>query len=419
MMILLLFSFCFLFYFLKNGIDVFLLLAGSCFIFFYPLIFFNELHLAIDYKYIWQVNTSARLIVVTGILFLLGSGLILKKPALAISASHDAYDDFYIRSITLILFLLMGAVVLKHGFGLQGKPKAEVMQHLGYFYKLFFIVSYFVIALAVILKRKSLYLISFLAILLDVSFGFRSSIGIMLIMIFLSQDEYSRKKTLLLFSLTPVMLAAIILTKESLYFTKSLTKVFAALVYKYHHFGTELLMLVNPESSTASLVFNQVVAKHFSIPISYLLNSFFSLIPFVKKLGVEPVAFATYYKGALFGTEGESFASGMLSVSYALGAYFGVALAFITLALFGCLYYKIERIKSPNALLYKATSRVFLSIIILSFFRSDLIYLIGILRTVLIISMSLYVLRRLADRFITGQPTNFETLEYSKLEAMD
>jgi len=415
MILFIILSLFFLIYLTKRGMDFYLLFAAVCFVYFYPIIFFDKISFSEYLPYDLPVNFSAKLMIISGIIFLLITGLFVKKESHSYNSSYFQSNNFHIYLVSFFMIFLMVIIILENGVGLQGREKSEVMENLGYAYKLFNIVSCFVIAWANILKRRSLYFLAFLAIVFDLMFGFRVSMGEMMVMYFLSQNKPSIKKIYLWIFLGSLSILLLIIAKNSFYFTKNLGQVFLELYDSLSYSGIDLFMSANPESSTTSAVFNEIVANNFSIPPVYLLDSFLSFFPFLHFAGFEPVGFASYYKGVLFGAEGNSFASGMLSVSFALGSYFGVMVAFIIIALFA---YFFNRIQRSDNLLYRTTAMAFGAIFILNFFRSDIIYMLGLLRSTLLFCFMLFIIRMLLNPFFKKRTSTVFTAKNSSYKPM-
>jgi hypothetical protein len=181
------------------------------------------------------------------------------------------------------------------------------------------------------------------------------------------------------------------LIKETAYFSNSIGVVIENILNSYDSEGLSFLSIINVEAASISVVYNQVILYDFSIPPIYLVDCFFSIFPFLDKFGYQGTGFSTYFKGIIFGNEGDSFASGMLSVGYALASYFGVALVLTGLAIWGYIY---TYFLSTKIFILRVALVSISTILMVSFFRSDLLYLFGLIRSIVLVCFMLYLFHR-------------------------
>jgi hypothetical protein len=378
----------FIYYLKKKGIDFFILAAISCILFFYPIIFFDDLIFVSDAVYSVPVNLGAKISIIIGIIFLLIIGLFI-RPIEAAPLNYDVQIKFYSYVVAGLVILFMLMIIYDNGIGLQGREKTEVMENLGYIYKIYSVLGLILITFAFLVKIRWLIILAFIVAFFDLIFGFRGGFAELIMIAFLTTTARPGWHNVRLIIYGIVGLMFMILIKESAYFTKNLSVVFDLLFNVYEANGLQILSMANGESASISAVYNQIIASNFSVSLEYLVDCFISFFPLMDKLDFHAVGFADYFKGILFGNEGDSFASGGLAVSYAIASYIGVALSFIMLAFYGYLY---ERIKSTKRVLLRLAFTSIGAILLISFFRSDFIFLIGLIRSIIMICLFLYII---------------------------
>jgi len=393
-MILLLLSAGLLYYVWKKGVDFFFLAAGACVLYFYPIIFFDEVFFISEgVHHLIPVELAARASIVFGIFFLLVIGLFV-SPVRYPVVSYTSRVKFYANAISFVVFLMMILVVYDNGLGLQGREKEEVMENLGYFYKLYSISGLVLISMAFATMKPMLLIFAVAVALFDLLFGFRAGVAELFAIYLLTRSPRRGLKNILFLLFGLLGLIILVLIKETSYFYNDISvDSFLAL---YDSEGLKFLSAVNIESASISAVYNQIIAHNFSISPIYLADCFFSIFPFLNQLGYQSVGFADYFKGVIFGSEGDSFASGMLAVSYAIASYFGVAMSFVGLALWGYVY---GRFSSTKMLLLRVALTAISAFLLISFFRSDLLFLIGVVRSVVLASIALYLFYRFVKYF--------------------
>jgi hypothetical protein len=220
-------------------------------------------------------------------------------------------------------------------------------------------------------------------------FGFRSSLATFIAAYFLTRSKMVGWKSVFYLLLGFVCALLMIVAKETAYFSKDTIQVLYGFVQSFDNDGLDFLSFVNPESATISAVYNEIVKLNFSVPPIYLFDSFVALFPFTNLIGYKAIGFDLYFKGIIFGAEGNSFASGMLAVGYGLGGYLGVATCFFLIGYLGKIF---QRMVARSELLNRAIVIAVTGIMITSFYRSDLIYLVGIVRSLVAVLVLLKML---------------------------
>ncbi|MFS2015440.1 hypothetical protein ACEN88_02555 [Massilia sp. CT11-108] len=382
-----------LLYVARKGVDFFFLAASTCVVYFYPVLFLEKIVFISEGIYSIDVDNGARVSLVCGIVYLLVVGYRSRtmrwQSAGEMSAKNLRFLKIQGGLLAAVIGMLMVLIVAQNGFGLSGRDKSEVMESLGYAYKIFSLLTSILIVLAFLLRERGLFIVAIAAVGLDLMFGFRSSLATLIAAYFLTRPRMVGWKSVCYLLLGFACALLMIVAKETAYFSKNAVDVLYGFAQSFDSDGLDFLSFVNPESATISAVYNEIVKSDFSASPVYLLDSFVALFPFTNLIGYEAIGFDTYFKGIVFGAEGNSFASGMLSVGYGLGGYFGVALCF---ALIGCLGRIFNRVVERGEFLNRAIVIAVAGIMLTSFYRSDLIYLVGIVRSLVVILILLKTL---------------------------
>lgn len=387
-----------LIYAVKKGFDPFLLFSGACLLFFYPILAFDDIFFLSGQIHSVPVALGARVSLIAGMVFLLLSGWRFRNPILPsapqtlISLVSTAGDPVRERVLSFLLVAGVGVPMLwiihRYGFGLQGMDKVEMMSGLGYGYKLFSLMSALLTGYAFVMGRPRLIAAAAIAAGFDLLFGFRYGIALFLTTYVLLRPPVPGWRNAFWFLFGGVALAFIVLAKETVYFSLAAMDVLKGFLDTYGADGLSALSVVNAESASISAVFNETIRQDFSVSPIYLLDSFVSLFPFASAWDYEVTGFATYFKGVLFGPEGDSFASGMLSVGYAVGGYAGIAASFLALGM-AARFHSLHRF-SPNPLFRSCVAALTATLAVL-FYRSDLVYIAGILRTLIVLALLLHL----------------------------
>lgn len=396
-------AFLMIYYVAKRGIDYFLLAAGMCVIYFYPILFLDRIVFVAVGIHSVDVDPGARLSLVLGIVYLLSVGYCSKKIPATLSAPVELKTDFVLKKqgsfVAVVMLALMVMLVVQNGLGLGGRDKSEVMESLGYIYKVYMLLTAILISLTFVLKDRRLLFVSVAAVVLDLLFGFRGGLATFIAAYFLTRTNVRGIRTVVYLLLGIFAALLMVIAKETAYFSKDMVEVAIGFSQSLDSGGVDFLSMANAESATISAVYNEIVKNNFSVPLVYLFDGLIAFLPFTNLLGYEAVGFDTYFKGVLFGAEGASFASGMLGVGYGLGGYFGVALCFASIAGLGTIF---NRSMAKAGLLVRALIVAIAAVLLTSFYRSDFIYLAGLVRSliVIVVLLALYglMLRILADK---------------------
>jgi hypothetical protein len=385
----------FLYYAWKKGIDYYFMIASACFLYFYPIVVFEDILFIADEAYLLPVTTSAKACIFFGIVFLLLFGLLL-KPASYSALSYTRRVNFYANTAAFFTFILMLIIIYENGFGLHGRSKTEVMENLGYAYKLFNISGIIVMCFAFTTMKPKLLILSVAIACFDMMYGFRGGMAELVTIYFLTRPSRPGFASIRLLLLGFLAMVSLIIIKESAYFAKGIGDTTDAFLGLYEVYGSNILSAANAESSGISAVFNQVVTNDFSVSPMYLVDSLVTIFPFMNALGYDAVTFASYFKGVIFGSEGDSFASGILPVGYALASYLGVAICFVGLALFGYVYKRYSATSRP---LTRVLLTAFSAVLVITSMRSDLILIFGMIRSLALWCALLYLLYCTANYF--------------------
>lgn len=382
------------FNFRKGKISINLLFALSILVYFYPILLFNELIVYSQGLRGYETSFEARLIIYLSLLVLL-----LTKPIYIVDNKIISNNNLLIKTCTYsYVFLgsaLAIALIFSHGISLGSQSKSEMMANLGYTYKLFSINNIMVIALAFMTRSKWLKLFSLSLCTLDLLYGFRGGLAIFIVGYLLSLGSSSQKfdwSRIRLIMVGIVFVPIMILIKETAYFSKDVFSVVTNLANLSSDDGASILMLANIESTSVSIVFSEVVRSNFNVSFNYIMDSFFAAFPFIDMTGLKIISFASYYKGSLFGQEGDSFASGAFAVSYALGGVVGV---FIMLVMILMVARKYRSAMLANSFILRLFAYSSTSALIVTVFRSDFIFTIGLIKSVFIMSIAPLVLHKL------------------------
>jgi hypothetical protein len=373
------------------------LAAASCLLYFYPLVFFSKIiFMSEGALNSVPVDPIARASVLCGIVYLLISGL--RAPVVSAAASSlpriSGNDRLQVNILAACVVLLMGALVAQNGVGLGGREKTELMENLGYLYKLFLVLSALLVSAVCVIGGRVLYLIGFAAVGLDMMFGFRGGLAVFIAAFFLTRRQQSGLKSIAYLVLGYLAVIFMIIAKESAYFTRDMSDVLDTFLDLFSDDAVDFLSIANPESASISAVYNEVISHDFSVPMVYLFDSIMSLFPFTGLIGFEAVGYGSYFKGVIFGAEGDSFASGMLAVAYSLGGFAGVAVSFYVLSYLGKLYNSVMVRSAPlGQSLLVAVGGIMLT----SYYRSDLVYLVGIVRSLVVIVILLRAFAWIAE----------------------
>ena len=378
----------FSYYFIKKRIDAFLIFSFLIIAFFYPILFFD-----IIYLYTTQLNVSikAKILLLFSILFILFFGLVTKRRNnYNIQVILSLEKKIFIFFLVFIEFLIFIIIFIKAGFiFLIYHDKHMMTLLLGKLEPIYHIFSILFIITILSYRIKKLYFFVFIVVLYDILLGFRLLMFVTLLGILINNQNLKIFKFILFGFLGFI---AIILIKETRYFTRDISVV----IELYKHFIENpgfYLMIFNSESSSISAVFNEVVKHNFLIPPYYYLESFFKIFPFLEMKG-----YADYFKGVLFGSEGDSFASGMFSVSYSFLGVFTYFIFLLFIVIFLSFYE--NRLKFNNIIEIRALAdSILLAVIFYHVFRSDLMAIIIYIRSFIVFILVIFLLKILLLQF--------------------
>ncbi len=388
------FSIIFSWYFSKRGVDVFFVFSCVFLVYFFPLIFFDKLVFFAPHAVYVDVVSESRFLAVFVICFVLLFGFLRGVRGFRF-ADYDFVNSsifcFYKKFFIVITLFLAVYLFLKHGFGLSGRSKADLMGELGYPYKIYALSICFMTLISLMGNSKILVLYSLLLILFEILFGFRSGLAFFVLaylIFFVNRSGRSfwfAGKVVLVF----LFLLVAIIAKQSNYFSVNVIDVIDGIVYS-SDFG-EVFQSLMGESVSTSVVVNAIVDNDFSVGFSYLGYVVLALFPMAGFFDFEIVGFADYYKGVVLGSEGDSFASGMVSVGYALGGYFGVFFVLFGLLL---IINSLLGLYSKSFYSLKLFSIVAVVFIVMASPRADMVSLVGTLKSLFFLSLAPWFLQK-------------------------
>lgn len=378
----------------------------SCFgllLYYYPILAFDNL---IIYNYSLSVDMYSRIIILINFLLIFLFGLfysrnknkyLFKKKQYSIEKKYIYFSrlSFLVALLFSIHFLISGGIKTS---------KVESMLNLGYAYKAFQALSIVSFSSACMTNQKKLILCSLIFVITDITYGFRYLIFffifeyIFIVSINLNFRRYlqslKNKIKFLFFVLFFVFLSLLIIfLKLSEYDISQNSWVLVMVkIEKLMAENAEYFIgSINPESTSISIVFNEIIKYDFRISMLYLYDSMVSLIPFLPFIvDYTPSSFDAYYKGYLLFSEADSFASSALGIGYTLFGWpgiFGETIIQITL-----LQFIFNKYLKSNNIFIKVP--LCYCIILLSIYahRSDYIYNISLIRSVVLVTICMFLI---------------------------
>lgn len=374
------------YYKIKNRVDVFLIFVVLLIVYFYPILFFDNIYL---YTTSVAVSIKAKIILFLTIIFILFSGLLYKTTKI-IDIDNNLNNNLFIGiivffsvSIFIITYSKIGLAFLSH------HDKGYMTLQLGKLEPIYHIMGILLITTIIRYRVKKFYLLLLLFVIYDILLGFRMLTFVLIIQLLLYYENTKLLK-FILFGFFAFII--IIVIKETDYFSRDLD----ALILLWNKFTKNpfvYIMIFNSESSSISAVFNEIVKNEFLINPIYYFESLLKLFPFL-----DLKSFSYYYKGVLFGKEGDSFASGMFSVSYSLFGIFSYIIFILIISYI--LYFYETKFKKIKKIEIQVFGYSVLSIVIFyHIFRSDLMAIVIYLRSFFIFIFIFHIIKILLLQF--------------------
>lgn len=398
---------------LRGKIDLIWVSCISFIIYFYPFVD-DSISLSSPLgQFDYVVSPYARFVVevFAGLLiaYLLLERIRVFKPVIYSERVEGRPSMHYAQITALLVMLSLGIVIVQAKGALFENDKPELMKQLGYGYKFFSITTLFLLSLSYHSKWRFGFALVVVALIFDLFLGFRTTAAFAVLLftcLYFSNVRLNLRKTLLVFSLVIVLFLFSLVFKPILIVIKTGNLDFFLNLlqdensYKY--------LTLASESTTISIVFNEILSSNFSVKSDYLLDVFYQLIPFLTNLlDIPTTSFADYYKQELMGEEAESFASSFWGAAFASFGTIGMFSIFI--AWIAVVHALNRRVCNPN-ISYFERSVWMVSGIPLAFYvhRNDFIFQYSLLKSTLITAGIIYSIKKL---------TNFSpTVETAALE---
>lgn len=380
----------------RRGYDLYCFTFLGIIGYYYPIILFNDVIVGFA---IMAVNSETKFIVWCSLLIVYIASV--KFPVRAESVARplnqkEEISGFYFSVFMISLAISMIPFLFSHAsFNLAEVDKAALSEDLGYDFRLFETAAMLAFVSAIYIRSLPLTLISFSFSIVQLLFGGRFLLLIDLcFLLFLSPRGNKRINIMLLGA---VLLGAFFLVAIKLEYYKlpSISSMYT-LAMALLDVNSGALMTANPESSAMAAILIEVVRTDFNIPIIYLVDSLISIVPFLAKLlNIEITGFADYYKGVLFFSEGDSFSSSMFAVAYSLAGVVGV-LVLVSLLILSA-ENSCRQIWGTRSVAFRVSFLAFAMTLAMYSHRSDLIFNITILRSIVFLGFVGYYLTPLIE----------------------
>ena len=395
---------------LRRKIDLIWVLCISFIIYFYPFVddslsFYSPLG---SFEYVISPYTQFVVNVFAGILIcylLLERAGSFKSVAYVKSVGGESCRGYAQVTAALVVLSLV-VVIAQSGGTLFENDKPELMKQLGYGYKFFSVTTLFLLCLSYFSKwRFGLALVA-VALAFDLFLGFRTTAAfaaLLFLCLYFSNFRLDLRRMFFVLSLVIILFLVSLVFKPLLIVIKTGNSDFFLNLLQGEN-NYKYLTLVS-ESTTISIVLNEILSTNFSVKSDYLLDVVCQLIPFLSNmLDMPAVSFADYYKQGLMGEEAASFASSFWGAAFAsLGA---IGMFFVFIAWLAVICILNCRVNRPNVSCFEKSIWM-VSGIPLAFYihRNDFIFQYSLFKSTLITAAIIYLARE-----FTNFPTTVEVV---------
>lgn len=365
------------------------------FVYYYPLVLSDTVFIW-DYNNLnqYEVGQLSKFYILAVFFLLLILGCFAKNEKIQCGDPNSLILKSSLFDFVFIIFIFSAHLFEVWG-AIGSNDKIKIMEMQSYVSNISDASLLFVFGLSLIKKSKPVTTLVVLLGLVEAFLGFRYVVTHMIVIYLLYRSIYSIgldiKSWIFLFSATLL----IIIIKLTNYSIPSLEDTISFFDLCFDDACVQYLFSnrFNPESSSISVVFNEIVSTNFIVPSHHYTDLFVSLFPFGSKLfNYEVAPYAQYFKDSIFGVEAESFASGVFAFYYSI---FGVLSFFIFTALHYIIAYALYRaIFIKNRLVETKSFLLSLVAILLCYaLRSDFVYLFTLIRSLFLAYVCYIILR--------------------------
>jgi hypothetical protein len=366
-----------------RGINFATLALLGLFFYYHPILFFSEVSWLSNGAHHSTVAESSRWLVFL-LVVIYGFVALVFSPSSEIR-QHFQLNKSAIRAVSnasLLIAIVFCALTLRQ-FQLHGQTdKATFMSNLSYELKIFEVASTFFIAATVLLGGiiRTIVCVAFVCVALLL--GFRFLVLSAVVTYFVLRPVPAGRKTF--FALLIILAAAFfgIVSKLFFYRFPNLDEIPTILENQLGGDGlVQNYTIANPESTTVSVVFNEVILHGFRTDLQVLSDTMLSAIPFAPLfIDIGGLThFTDVYKAKLPVDGLWSFPGSMFAQAFSIGGEIGIfALAALHL---GAIYAftKVAKTRLPMEIRIFCIFQV--SLLVVYFHRSDLSYNISLLKT--------------------------------------
>lgn len=323
---------------------------------------------------------------------------ILAPATIAISCKAELSTCKGYAQVTAALVILsLSFIVADARAVLLENDKPEIMKQLGYVYKFFSTSTLFLLCFSYFSKwRFGLILVAF-SVAFDLFLGFRTTAAfsvLSFVCLYFSGEKLNVKKIALTILLIFFLFLFSLIFKPLLVLVKTGNVEFFLNLLQGDGQYFQYLALAS-ESTSISIVFNEILSADFSVKNQYLIDTLYQLIPFVTNFfNASTTSFADYYKQGLMGEEASSFASSFWGAVYASIGYIGMFSFFLLWLLAICLLN--SRIGRRSSSYFEKSLWIVVGVPLAFYIhRNDFIFQYSLFKSALITASIIYALYRM------------------------
>lgn len=365
---------------IHRGVDLFSITLAGVVFYYYPVLLFDDivwLSQGISSSHVYEPARWAVFFIVIAY------------------GAWAYYSPFYVRGDIMfsgkkVLFLSRALLVISLGFAAillykyriyGGGSKADLMTALTYELKIYEAAATMYFLCVHVLGGRMRVVISILLALVTLYIGFRFLSMSFVISYFIINPVRSRSGVACSVAAIFLIAVLLILTKLFYYGIPNVGMVSGILDAQLK--GDDIfqnISIANAESSSVSVVFNEILRSNFRIGLDYWGGVVVSLIPAAPIFGLGGVeGFADIYKKSLSIGGADSFAGSMFGLGYATLGFVGLfGFVFINVV-FICVAYRV--ISGRYSAYLKIFASYFLVVSVFFWHRNDVIYNISLIKS--------------------------------------
>ena len=368
--------------FARRGVDVFSMALAGVVFYYYPILAFDNIVWLSEGVASSSVDSLAALVMFfIVVVYAVWAYFLPLYSAEKISFSGEKV--LVLLRVSFVVCVVFSIVLLYKGRVYGGGSKVDLMAAITYELKIYESAATVYFICAHVLGGNLRRVIGVVFAVIALYIGFRFLVMSLVISYFIVRPVRNRKGVI--YSGLGIFFVAVLSVVSKMFFYEIPDINMIGVILEGQLKGDDFfqnISIANAESSSVSVVFNEVLKNDFRVGFGYWVGVLISLIPAASVFGLGGVdGFADIYKSSLSVEGVETFAGSMFALGYAAFGYFGIIL--FVLAHLISMYFGYRFVFGRFSTYFKVFVLYFLVIAIFFGHRNDVIYNISLIKSVL------------------------------------